>query len=262
MNFSLPHPVRSRPELLRSPEAGRAITRPKNRLLAFLSPSTMVSLQSRLQPVELAQGEVLHEPGRPLPYGYFINSGMIARQTVMANGRAISVSLIGPEGFAGFPGISGIGLGALRLIVQDPTQAERIAIDDLKRVAASSYQLQSLLLRSLQLQYLDSAQMAACNSIHEVSHRLSRWILAVQDRVLLGQATPEDALPLTHELLSEMLGASRSTVSLAAETLKKAGLISYSRGNIHVINRKGLEKSACECYEVNRTLLNEYLSQH
>jgi CRP-like cAMP-binding protein len=221
----------------------------------------MVSLQPRLQPVELAQGEVLHEHGRPMPYGYFIESGMIARQAVMANGRAISINLIGPEGFAGFAGITGVGLGALRLIVQVPTQAERIAIDDLKRVAASSHQLHSLLLRSLQLQCFDSAQMAACNAIHEVSHRLSRWILAVQDRVLLAQATPEEPLPLTHELLSEMLGASRSTVSLAAETLKRAGLISYSRGNIHVTNRKGLEKSACECYEVSRALLNEYLTQ-
>jgi CRP-like cAMP-binding protein len=260
VNSSLQHPVPSRPELVR-PEAGRTAMRPRNRLLGFLSPATMVSLQPRLQSVELAQGEVLHEPGRPMPYGYFIDSGVIARQTVMANGRAISVSLIGPEGFAGFSGISGVGLGGLRLIAQVPTQAQRIVIEDLKRVAASSYQLQTLLLRSLQLQYLDSAQMAACNSVHEVPGRLSRWILAVQDRVLLTQAAPEEALPLTHELLSEMLGASRSTVSLAAETLKRAGLISYSRGNIHVTNRKGLEKSACECYEVSRSLLNEYLTQ-
>ncbi len=260
MNASASHPFPSRPELARvATEPVRAPVRSKNRLLSLLSSTTFLVLQPRLQPVEISEGDVLHEPGRAMPFGYFIESGMIARQSVMANGRAISVSLIGPEGFVGYAALCGLGQGSLRHIAQVPTHAQRIAIDDLKRVNGSSSQLQSLLLRSLQLQYIDAAQTAACNSLHDVACRLARWILSVQDRIVLGQATLDSPLPLTHELMSEMLGASRSTVSLAAEELKSSGLIRYTRGNIYVTDRKALEKRACECYEVSRALLNEYL---
>lgn len=258
MNASQPIPARVAVTRV-SPEPLRVAPRSKNRLLAALSPATFIALQTRLQPVELAEGEVLHEPGRALPFGYFIESGIIARQSVMTNGRAISVSLIGPEGFIGYAAVCGLGQGSLRHVAQLPTQAHRIVVDDLKHIAASSSQLHSLLLRALQLQYIDAAHTAACNSLHDVSCRLARWILAVQDRMLLGQSTPDSPLPLTHELLSEMLGASRSTVSLAAEALKSSGMIRYTRGNIYVGDRKALEKSACECYEVSRGLLNDYL---
>ena len=259
MNFTASHPFPPRPDLPRSVEASKPMLKPKNRILAALSPATYLALQLRLQPTDLEEGDVLHEPGRPDTHGHFVESGMIAHQALMANGRAITVSLIGPEGFVGYSPIVGLGVTALRLVAQVKTHALRIAIEDLKRVAASSLQFHTLLLRSLHLQYMDSAQSAACNSVHEVSGRLSRWILCVQDRMLLGQQTPDCTLALTHEALSEMLGASRSTVSLSAEMLKSAGLISYTRGNIRINDRKGLEKSACECYSFSRTLLDEYL---
>src|SRR5579884_2354396 len=259
MNFAGPHPLSSRLDVPRSVEATRPLLKSKNRILAALSPATYIALQPRLQPIEFKEGDVLHEPGRPNPYGYFVETGMIAHQALMANGRAISASLIGPEGFAGYSSVVGLGAAGMRLVAQVKTHAMRIALDDLKRIAGSSTHVQALLLRALHLQYTDSAQTAACNSVHEVSGRLSRWILLVQDRMLLGQHAPDGVLPLTHEALSEMLGASRSTVSLSAEMLKSTGLISYTRGNIHINDRKGLEKSACECYEVSRMLLNEYL---
>lgn len=255
-----PHTFSPRPDLPRTLETPRPLLKSKNRILAALSPATYIALQPRLQPIEFEEGDVLHEPGRPNPYGYFVETGMIAHQALMANGRAISVSLIGPEGFVGYSPVVGLGATALRLVAQVKTHAMRIALEDLKRIAGSTTQFQSLLLRSLHLQCMDSAQTAACNSVHEVSGRLSRWILLVQDRMLLAQHTPDGVLPLTHEALSEMLGASRSTVSLSAEMLKSSGLISYTRGNIHINDRKGLEKSACECYEVSRMLLNEYLA--
>lgn len=259
MNFTASHPFPPRPELARAPEIGRVLAKPKNRLLAALSPATYLALQPRLQPVDFEEGDVLHEPGRPDIYGYFVETGLIAHQALMANGRAITVSLIGSEGFAGYSPVVGLGATALRLSAQVRTHALRIPIEDLKRVAGSSTQIHSLLLRSLHLQYMDSAQSAACNSVHEVSGRLSRWILSVHDRLLVGQHAPDGALPLTHEALSEMLGASRSTVSLSAEMLKSSGLISYTRGNIRINDRKALEKTACECYQVSRTLLNDYL---
>ena len=261
MNFSVSHPFPSHSDLPRLPETGRPLAKPKNRVLAALSPATYIALQPRMQPIEFEEGDVLHEPGRPNSYGYFVETGLIAHQALMANGRAISVSLIGPEGFVGYSPVVGLGAAALRLVAQVKTHALRITLEDLKRIAGSSTHFQALLLRSLHLQLMDSAQTAACNSVHEVSGRLSRWILSVQDRMLLGQQTPDGVLPLTHEALSEMLGASRSTVSLSAETLKSTGLISYTRGNIHINDRKGLEKSACECYEVSRMLLNEYLGE-
>ena len=261
MNFTAMHPFPARQDLNVPLERGRPFVQYKNRVLAALSPATLLAMQPRLLSIELPQGEVLHEPGRNMTCGYFLESGIIAHQAVMANGRAISVSLIGPEGFAGYAGVAGIGRESLRLVVQVPSRAQRIAIDDLRRLISTNSHLQALLLRGLQLQYLHSAQTAACNSVHDVPGRLARWILTVQDHMILGQSTSDGVLPLTHELLSEMLGASRSTVSLSAETLKRAGLISYTRGNIHVADRKGLEKSACECYEFGRSLLNEYLTQ-
>lgn len=254
-----PHTFSPRPDLPRTLETPRPLLKSKNRILAALSPATYIALQPRLQPIEFEEGDVLHEPGRPNPYGYFVETGMIAHQALMANGRAISATLIGPEGFVGYSSVVGLGAAAMRLVAQVKTNAMRIALDDLKRIAGSSIQFQSLLMRSLHLQYMDAAQTAACNTVHEVCGRLSRWILAVHDRILLGQPTPNGTLPLTHEALSEMLGASRSTVSLSAEMLKSTGLISYTRGNIHINDPKGLEKSACECYEVSRMLLNEYL---
>ena len=260
MSFAASHPLLSRQDVNFPVERSRSPVQYKNKILAALSPAALLALQPRLQTVELAQGEVLHEPGRPMACGYFLESGIIAQQVVMANGRAISVGLVGAEGFAGCAGLVGIGRESLRLVVQVRSRAHRIAIDDLRRLTSANNQLQALLLRALQLQSLNSAQTAACNSVHDVPGRLARWILSVQDHMLLGQGT-DGVLPLTHELLSEMLGASRSTVSLSAETLKKAGLISYTRGNVHIADRKGLEKSACECYEFGRSLLNEYLTQ-
>jgi len=261
VNFTASHPFPNRQDVNFTVERGRPAVQYKNRVLAALSSATLLALQPRLQAVELAQGEVLHEPGRPMTDGYFLEAGIIAHQIVMANGRSISVGLIGAEGFAGYSGIVGIGRETLRLVVQVRSRAHRVALDDLKRMAATNNHLQALLLRALQLQSLNSAQTAACNSVHDVPGRLARWILSVQDHMHLGQSTTDGVLPLTHEVLSEMLGASRSTVSLSAETLKKAGLVSYTRGNIHVTDRKGLEKSACECYEFGRSLLNEYLTQ-
>jgi len=259
MNFTASHPFPPRPDLPRAAEPSRSPLKPRNKILAALAPATYLALQPRLLPVELQQGEVLHEPARPAPFGYFIESGIIAHQAVMANGRAISVSLTGPEGFVGYSPIVGLGSTSLRLVTPVKTQALRVSLEDLKRVAGGSPQFQGLLLRALHLQYMDAAQTAACNSVHEISGRLARWILAVQDRTMLGNQRMDAALPLTHEALSEMLGASRSTVSLSAEMLKSAGLITYTRGNIQVTDRKGVERSACECYEISRTLLNEYL---
>ena len=258
MSFSS-HPILSRPDLSFPLERSRTPVQYKNRILAALPSPTLLALQPRLQSADLAPGEILHEPGRPMSCAYLLESGIIAHQIVMANGRAISVGLIGPEGIAGFSGVIGIGRECLRLVVQVRSRAYKIPIDDLKRVAATNNHLQALLLRALQLQSLSSAQTAACNSVHDVHGRLARWILSVQDHMYLGQ-TSDGVLPLTHELLSEMLGASRSTVSLSAELLKKAGLISYTRGNVHITDRKGLEKSSCECYQLGKSLLNEYLT--
>ncbi|HZU44371.1 MAG TPA: Crp/Fnr family transcriptional regulator [Terriglobales bacterium] len=259
MNFAGPHPLSSRLDVPRTVEATRPVLKYKNRILAALSPATYIALQPRLQPIDFEEGDVLHEPGRPGAYGYFVESGIIAHQALMASGRAITVGLIGAEGFVGYSPVLGLGSTSLRLVAQVKTHALRITLEDLKRVAGSSVQVEALLLRSLHLQYMDSAQTAACNSVHEVSGRLSRWILLVHDRMLLGQHAPDGVLPLTHEALSEMLGASRSTVSLSAELLKNTGLISYTRGNIRINDHKALERSACECYEVSRALLNEYL---
>lgn len=114
--------------------------------------------------------------------------------------------------------------------------------------------LERMLSRFAYLQALQSQQIAACNRLHDIAERLARWLLMTQDRVRI------QTLPLTHELLSDMLGARRSSVSLAAGILQRAGIIDYRRGKVHVLSREKLENSACECYGVIQAQLKSYLA--
>jgi CRP-like cAMP-binding protein len=137
--------------------------------------------------------------------------------------------------------------------VQITGDAMRINADTLHNLLPDLPMLERLLSRFTYLQALQAQQLAACNRLHEVDERLARWLLMTQDRVRL------EVLPLTHDLLAAMLGTRRSSVTVAAGILQRAGIIDYRRGKVHILNRQKLEEAACECYPVIRTQLHAYL---
>jgi len=138
----------------------------------------------------------------------------------------------------------GLTRSSVREIIQVAGDGFRIMGNALERILRSAPQFQTLLNRHSGLQAMQVAQTAACNRLHDIQQRLSRWLLMTQDRVNLG------LLPITHDFIATMMGTDRSTVSLAAAVMQKKGIIDYVRGAVKIVNRRKLEKSACECYDV------------
>jgi CRP-like cAMP-binding protein len=153
---------------------------------------------------------------------------------------------VGYEGYVGAGLAVGLSRGSVREIVQIAGDGFRVIGNALERILRSAPQLQMILSRHSGLQGMQVAQTAACNRLHDIQQRLSRWLLMTQDRVNLA------VLPITHDFIATMMGTDRSTVSLAASDLQKKGIIEYIRGAVKVVNRRKLQGTACECYEVIR----------
>ncbi|MEA5536485.1 Crp/Fnr family transcriptional regulator [Crocosphaera sp. XPORK-15E] len=198
----------------------------------------------------LDSGTILHEPGEILEFAYFPIGAMISLVSIMDNGATTEMGLIGNEGFVGLPIILGGEQTISRGIVQMDGESLKINGSILKKEFQRGLELQALLLIYTQARLTQVAQTSACNRQHSIRQRLARWLLSVYDCVL------EDELPLTQEFMANMLGTRRAGVTNAANELQNAGLISYSRGKVHILDRKGLEENACECY---RVIQNEYI---
>jgi CRP-like cAMP-binding protein len=188
--------------------------------------------------------QVLHEVGETIRSGYFINEGMGSELTVQPDGQSVEVGLIGNEGFVGLPAIFGFKTSALRIMTQADGTAYRVEVGVLRRLLPNCPVLEKQLQRYSMFAAMQSTQLAACNRLHDIEERLARWLLMSHDRI--GEKT----LPLTQELLGQMLGSRRPTVSVAASMLQKAGMISYTRGNVTILNRIKLREAACDCYEI------------
>jgi CRP-like cAMP-binding protein len=160
----------------------------------------------------------------------------------MADGKSVEVGLTGAEGFVGVPLVAGFQTSPTRVIMQIAGSAFRIPAADLVRGLRECPKLAKELQRYAQELALQSVQTSACNRLHEVSHRLARWLLMSQDRV------GGDTVRLTQEFLAHMLGTRRASVTVAAGSLQDAGFIIYSNGEVKIKNRSGLEKASCECY--------------
>jgi len=184
-----------------------------------------------------------------------VNEGMISILAVQPDGKSVEVGLIGNEGFAGLPLLVGYRSSPTRMITQGDGSAYRCDADVLKQLVRQCPQLSQQLHRFSQQLAMQTTQIAACNRLHEVEERLARWILMTQDRLL------SDTLPLTQEFLGQMLGTRRSSVTVSAGILQKAGLISYSRGNVTILNRKKLEAAACDCYGIVQRQLKKWESE-
>ena len=212
----------------------------RNRVLLALPKEELDRLTPHLTPVTLGVRTQLLD-GRS-DYAYFLEDGMASVVLTMADGSTVEVGVIGIDGVVGLPIVLGGEHMPGETFIQVPGSGYRIPAQHLKEAFEKNGQLRSHLQKYLLANLVQSAQNAACNRLHTISERLSRWILTCNDRV------QTDHMPLTHEFLGQMLGAPRTTVTLAAGMLHNAGLIDYTRGNVTIKDRKGLEHVTCECY--------------
>ncbi len=228
----------------------------ENQILLALPRPEYEAILPKLEFVRLKLHQVIHEAGETLRSAYFCNSGMFSVLNVMSDGKSVEVGLIGKEGFSGTPLIAGFRTSHTRTVVQAEATAYRIDADTLRALLAKSPKLERQLSRFVQFMGVQVTQVAACNRLHEVNERLARWLLMTQDRV------GSEHLPLTQEFLAQMLGTRRSSVTVSAGALQKAGMISYTRGNVTILNRHQLEEAACECYELLARQVKEWQSQN
>jgi CRP-like cAMP-binding protein len=187
--------------------------------------------------------DVLHEAGEPILFAYFINSGLASVLSVLSDGKSVEVGLTGKEGFVGLPLIVGLKSSPTRVVIQIEGSAFRISAAVLIELLGQCSTLEKRLQRYVQLLAMQATQVAACNRVHEVDERLARWLLMSQDRI------GSSSVPLTQEFLAHMLGTRRSSVTVAAGVLQKAGLITYKRGHVKIEDRPGLIDATCECYD-------------
>ncbi|HEY6968344.1 MAG TPA: Crp/Fnr family transcriptional regulator [Candidatus Angelobacter sp.] len=216
----------------------------KNRILASLPKAEIDRLRPHLSPVTLKLRQPLLDGD--VSHAYFVEEGLASVVLPMESGATVEVGVIGKDGVVGLPILLGADGMPGQTFIQVEGSGFRIKAQSLKQEFERPGELRRLLHKYLLANLVQSAQNAACNRLHTIGERLARWLLTCHDRV------ESDRIPLTHEFLAQMLGAPRTTVTLAAGMLHQAGLIDYSRGNVTVKNRAELENAACECYRVVR----------
>ncbi len=225
----------------RTNSKGKQVT---NKVLLAMPDSEYELMRSDLTYMDLPDHLSLHEPTQNIEFVYFPNRGMVSQVVVTKDGRTVEVGVVGNEGYVGAGLAAGLTRSSVREIIQVAGDGFRMVGSALERILRSAPQLQVILNRHTGLQGMQVAQTAACNRLHDIQQRLSRWLLMTQDRVNLA------VLPITHDFIATMMGTDRSTVSVAAAVLQKKGIIDYVRGAVKIVNRRKLEKSACECYGV------------
>ena len=213
-----------------------------NSILRALSRKDGQRLFVQNKQVKLKYGDILSEPGKKLRYVYFPNSGIISLLTPVAGHASVEVGLVGREGMAGMALFLGVGVSPVRMLVQGAGTAMRIEAVAFGQELKRNPLLRDALNRYLYEFMVQVGQTTGCNRFHQIGERLARWLLMTHDRI------DSDEFLLTQEFLAHMLGVRRAGVTLAARDLQKKKLIRYSRGNLTIINRKGLERAACGCY--------------
>jgi CRP-like cAMP-binding protein len=214
-----------------------------NRLLGALPRADFDLLSSHLTSETFAQGAVLAEAGEEIDHAYFPNNGMISLLTMLRDGKTIETATIGREGVFGAAAAFGLYRSRVRAIVQLPMTSALLPAPALRRAAESSKAIQLLCVRYNEVLLAQARITAACNALHMIEARFCRWLL--QTSHISGSNT----VPLTQELLSEMLGVRRTSVTEVASKLQSVGLIRYSRGVIQILDPRALRQRSCECFE-------------
>jgi|SRR5579883_195831 len=213
-----------------------------NEILSALSSETRERLADALEPVELADGQVLCESGAEIRRVYFPGNAVISIVQIMREGSAAEIGMIGREGACGLDAILREGVATARNICQVPGTAWSLTSGRLREAIAECDDLRRSLLRYVGGYCAMLAQLIACNRLHRTEQRCARWLLMTQDRIR------EPVFPMTQERLSVMLGAQRPSVTATMTALREDGCVENSRGQVHIVDRKRLESHACECY--------------
>lgn len=221
-----------------------------NRILRALPAATLERLRPALEPVRMVRGQRLGHVDGPIRYMYFIDRGLVSLVKTMQDGRSVEIEAVGIEGITDPNALFGFDRAILDSVVQVPGTALRIGRDALRDATATDAALRKMMQNYARIAMNQLSQTAACNRLHSLEERFCRWLLIAHDSALA------DSFPLTHEFLATMLGVQRSSVSIAASFMKKAGLIDYTRGRVAIKNRAGIEEAACECYGVIRKELD------
>ena len=218
----------------------------ENHILAALPRDEYERLLSLSDTVSHSLRSLMYQANGPINHVYFPTSGVLSLIVIMADGGSVEVGTVGNEGFLGTPILLGADRSPTQVFCQVPGASRRMRAAVFIDEIAKSSVFRRACLRYTQGLLAMTAQSTACNKLHPVNERCARWLLITHDRV------PGDEFPITHEFLSMMLGTRRASVTVAAGALQQAGLITYHRGHIKVLDRPGLEAASCECYGVVR----------
>jgi len=213
----------------------------KNTLLKVLPPDVLARL--RLCPVRFELKHEMEYPHRPVTHLFFIETGMASMTTTFHDGSQVEVGTFGFESVVGISALMGTIESLNRVYTQIAGHGYSCTVEAARKEFKLGGCFQRLALRYVQAQLVQAAQSIGCNAKHKFEPRLARWLLICSDRA------HSDTFRMSHDLLADMLGGTRATVSLAAGSLKKKGLLQYSRGVIQILDRTGLEEAACECYQ-------------
>ena len=225
----------------------------RNGILASLPADEMARLAPDLWPIALERNHPMLEDGQIVTDAYFLEDGIASIVVTTEDGKTVEASIVGRCGMVGIPILLGTESMPGRTFIQMPGTGFRISAQDVGREFERPGEFRRRLLLYVHAPMVQTSQTAACNRLHEIEERLARWLLLCRDR------TDSDDLGLTQEFVGQMVGAPRTTVTLVVGTLERAGLIECSRSHIVILNRKGLEDAACECY---RVIAAEYARLH
>jgi CRP-like cAMP-binding protein len=209
-----------------------------------------------LVPVELPLGMRLSEPNHPIEYVYFLNSGLISTDAITEKGESVEVSVIGREGFSGLPALLDQPQMSHSVLIQGIGDGLRIRSSIVREQFLKGGTLQRIVHAFAYLQLVQVTQSVLCNRMHEVEAQLARWLLTAADRM------ESDSLNLTQQFIAQMLGVQRSTVTVAAGEMQRAGMIGYCRGRINILDRKALMERTCECYRIVTVSYNRILKMN
>jgi CRP-like cAMP-binding protein len=226
---------------------------PRNRLLLALPSSNLKRLIPELQQIRCQREQVLMDADGPLNDLFFLDSGVVSVLAVYSDGGTIEMATIGREGFTGVQTVFGANRSSARFLVQIPGSAAKMSRATFTRAMESMPSFRSLMYAYVQA-FLEQVMVSgACNGTHTLKQRLARWLLMMRDR------TDDDELPVTQNLLAEMLGVQRPTITNAARELEHEGLIDRGRQQVTIISRQGLTKASCECYQLIRARVASHL---
>jgi CRP-like cAMP-binding protein len=215
----------------------------RNKLLASLKSEDFSLLARHLRDVSIEQGQFLEERGERVDAIYFPQTGLISLIVEMPEDQSVEVGTVGFEGAVGAAVGVGSRIASVSALVQVTGRSLCVSASHFRTAAKQSVQIRDMINRYAELQVGQIEQTAACNALHEVPARLSRWLLQTSDKI------ESDTIPFTHEFLAKMLGVHRGTISVAAREFEVGGLIHSHRGRIEILNKSGLKKQACFCYE-------------